>query len=65
MKRRLAPANLANHLHRPLRFGSALRGYEPLLRIGQLILLGWIAVNGAKLLAQALMHALGMLTGMP
>jgi hypothetical protein len=56
MKRRLAPPNLANHFPRPLRPGSALRRYEQLLRIGQLILLFWVAIAGAKLLAQAVVH---------
>jgi hypothetical protein len=65
MKHRLAPASLAIHLQRPLRFGSALRGYEPLLRIAQLILLFWVAMAGAKLLAQALVRGVGMLAGMP
>jgi hypothetical protein len=65
MKHRLAPAHLANHLHLPVRFGSALRGYEPLLRIGQLVLLLWLAVSGAKLLAQALMQGFRMLAAMP
>jgi hypothetical protein len=61
MKRRLAPAKLANHLQRPLRMGSALRGYEPLLRIGQLILLFWVALAGSRLIAQTLVQGLGML----
>ena len=61
MKFRLAPANLANHFHRPFRLGSAFRGYEPLLRIAQLILLVWLALSGAKALAQALVHGAGML----
>ena len=52
MKRRLVPDHLAMHLHRPLRFGSRMRGHELLLRIGQLILIGWLAVVGAKLIAQ-------------
>jgi type III secretory pathway component EscU len=61
MKFRLAPVNPANHLHRPFSLGSAFRGYEPLLRIGQLILLVWLALAGAKVLAQALVHGAGML----
>ena len=61
MKPRLAPANLANHFHRPFSLGTAFRGYEPLLRIGQLILLVWLALAGAKLLAQAVVHCAGML----
>jgi len=61
MKFRLAPASLAHHFHRPFSLGSAFRGYEPLLRIGQLILLFWLAMAGAKVLAQALVHGAGML----
>jgi hypothetical protein len=61
MKLRLAPAHLANQLQRPFSLGSAFRGYEPLLRIGQLILLFWLAVAGARVLAQALVHGAGML----
>lgn len=56
MKHRLAPIHLALHLERPLRFGSVLRGYEPLLRIAQLVLLFWVALTGAKLLAQVLVQ---------
>jgi len=61
MKPRLAPANLANHFQRPFSLGTAFRGYEPLLRIGQLIVLVWLALAGAKLLAQAVVHGAGML----
>ena len=61
MKFRLAPVNPANHLHRPFSLGSAFRGYESLLRIGQLILLFWLALAGAKLLAQTVVHGAGML----
>jgi hypothetical protein len=60
MKRRLAPANLAHHLHRPFSLGSTFRGYEPLLRIGQLILFFWLAIAGSKLLAQAVVHGARM-----
>lgn len=60
MKRPLAPANLAIHLHRPFRFGSALRGHEALLRVGQLVLLLWAAVIGAKLLAQLIVQGARM-----
>ena len=61
MKPRLAPANLANHFHRPFSLGTAFRGYEPLLRLGQLIVLVWLALAGAKLLAQTVVHGAGML----
>ena len=60
MKLRLAPAHLA-HFHRPFSLGRAFRGFEPLLRIGQWILLLWLALAGAKLLAQALVQGAGML----
>lgn len=61
MKRLLAPANLANQFHRPFRLGSAFRGHETLLRIGQLVLLFWLAMAGSKALAQALVQGAGML----
>jgi hypothetical protein len=61
MKTRLAPANLANHFHRRFSLGSAFRRFEPLIRIGQLILLVWLALACAKLLAQAIVHGAGLL----
>jgi hypothetical protein len=64
MKFRLAPAQLAMHAHRPLRFGSVFRGWEALLRTGQLILLFWAALAGAKLLAQGLVQGAAMLAGL-
>jgi hypothetical protein len=64
MKARLAPAQLATHFHRPLRFGSVFRGWEALLRTGQLILLFWAALAGAKLLAQGVVQGAGMLVGL-
>jgi hypothetical protein len=51
MKLRLAPAGLATQLHRPMRFGRRFRGHELLLRIIQVVLLLWLAVAGAKLIA--------------
>jgi len=64
MKVRLAPAHLAAHSYRPLRFGSAFRGREALLRTGQLILLFWAALAGAKLIAQGVVHGAGLLVGL-
>jgi hypothetical protein len=51
MKPRLAATGLAMHFRSSVRIGSALRGYEPLLRTCQLILLFWCAAVGAKVVA--------------
>jgi hypothetical protein len=40
------------------------RGWEALLRTGQLILLFWAALAGAKLLAQGVVQGAGMLVGL-
>lgn len=52
MKLHVAPVHLSNRLHRPLRFGRMWRGHELLLRIIQLVLLVWFAVEGARWIAQ-------------
>lgn len=54
MKRHLMPAAVATHLHRPMRFGKRMRGHELMLRMAQLALIVFLAVVGAKFLAQML-----------
>jgi hypothetical protein len=58
MKLRLAPSNLSTRFHGPLRFGSRWRGHELPLRVFQLILLGWLAVAGARLIGQGIARLL-------
>jgi hypothetical protein len=55
MKPRLAAANLASHLRRP-RSGGHGGATETFFRIGQLLLLLWLAVIGAKLAAGAVIR---------
>ena len=64
MKRRLAPANLAMHLHRPLRFGPRWRGHELPLRIIQLIVIAWLAFAGVRWIGHALALGTRALAGM-
>ena len=56
MKLRLASANPAAHIRRPAR-GSRGQALETVLRIGQLALVLWLAVIGAKWAAGALLRA--------
>lgn len=58
MKLRLASSNLTSRFHGPLRFGSRWRGHELLLRIVQLVLLGLLAVMGARLIGQGIARLL-------
>jgi hypothetical protein len=57
MKLRLAPASLAHQFHLPLRFGNRWRGHETPLRIVQLILIAWLAIVGAQLIARGVSMA--------
>jgi hypothetical protein len=51
MNVRIASSHLATQIHRPMRFGRRWRGHELALRIVQIVLILWLAVAGAKLLA--------------
>lgn len=51
MNVRLASAQLATQIHRPLRFGRRWRGHELALRLIQVVLILWLAVAGAKFFA--------------
>lgn len=64
MKLRLAPASLATQLHRPLRFGRGFRGHELALRVLQIVVILWLAVAGAKLIAHAVSVGGRALVGM-
>lgn len=64
MKPRLLAPGLAMHFRSPVRFGSALRGYEALLRTLQLILLFWGGVVGAKALAHFVTQGGWLLAGL-
>lgn len=54
MKLRLAPANLAEQFHRPLRFGRLWRGHELALRVIQLALIATLGFTGAQLIAHGI-----------
>lgn len=64
MKPRLPALGLAMHFRPPVRFGSALRGYEAPLRTLQLIMLFWGGVVGAKALAHFVTQAGWLLAGL-
>ncbi|WP_156116588.1 hypothetical protein [Massilia sp. 9096] len=54
MNVRLASAQLATQFHRPLRFGRLWRGHELALRAFQVVLILFLAVFGARLIAHGI-----------
>jgi hypothetical protein len=64
MKPRLLAPGLAMHFRSPVRFGTALRGYEAPLRTLQLMMLFWGGVIGAKALAHFVTQGAWLLAGL-
>jgi len=64
MKLRLAPAHLAERIHRPLRFGRRWRGHELILRIIQIILIATLGFMGAQMIAHGVSQGGRALAGL-